>query len=149
MMVLKKSAGYGGLSLPSRYIDSVPLLLTRCYLSGYIWQLLPDAGGDALAGGTGGAVLVGVLPDGAVLLATAEPTPPEALGVIKPWALQLFNDEAQTVPLAFIAEDGRYVQLESFSASLDGESDGAAARQPPFCKFLVAQTNSQTHVCDD
>ncbi len=149
MMVLKKSAGYGGLSLPSRYIDSVPLLLTRCYVSGYIWQLLPDASADALAASADEAVLVGVLPDGAVLLATAEPTPPKAPGVVRPWPLQLFNDEAQTIPLAFIADDGRYVQLESFSASLDGESDGAAARQPPFCKFLVAQTNSQTHVCDD
>ena len=124
-------------------------MLTKSYVSGYVWQFTPEADTDDLAASIGGAALVGVLPNGSVLIATAEPKPPQLWGAVQPWSLQLFNDEAQTVPLAFIAEDGRYVQLESFSASLDGESDGAAARQPPFCKFLVAQTNSQTHVCDD
>ncbi|MGC8551583.1 MAG: hypothetical protein ACP5O7_01830 [Phycisphaerae bacterium] len=135
--------------MPSRFIDSVPLMLTRSYVSGYIWQLMPEADTDDLAAGIGGATLVGVLPNGSVLIATAEPKPPQLRGTVQPWSLQLFNDEAQTVPLAFIADDGRYVQLESFNASLDGETDVAAAGQPPLCKFLVAQTNSQTHVCDD
>ncbi|NNM86582.1 MAG: hypothetical protein HKL96_12605 [Phycisphaerales bacterium] len=135
--------------MPSKYIDSVPLMLSRSYISGYIWKIAPDTELVDRTMKVTGVEHVGVLPDGSVLIATAEPRPPKLPGAVQPWSLQLFNDEAETVPLAFIAEDGRYVQLESFSTSLDGEADIAAAGQPPLCKFLVAQTNSQTHVCDD
>jgi hypothetical protein len=130
----------------SRYVDSVPLLQRSWIVEGFIWQL-DRPPGSVLPNIPKTLVLVGEHPSGKLLLAGESPlsgsNDPEL--TLSPWPLQIHNDSATGIPLAFLDESGRYVQLESFSASLDGETP---IDVPTFCRFLCGQTTGAVHVCD-
>ena len=133
--------------MPSRYIDSVPLLNKSWIVEGFIWQLecrIPDAVSKIAKE----LELVGEHPSGKLLLAakSAQFRSDNPELQISPWPLQLHNDPEGNNPLAFLDHSGRYVQLESFSAALDEEIPDDA---PTFCRFLCGQTTGVTKVCDE
>lgn len=134
----------------SRYMDSVPYLQSHQIIEGYIWAVQPTQ--DTPAGAElpldPPHVYVGTLPDGVRLVASAPHTQPCLPGaIVRPWTVQLYNDAAQSIPLAFLEEEsGRYVQLEAFSLGLDGEP---VVGGPSLCKFLIGKTNAQTRVCPE
>ena len=136
-----------GARMSSRYVDSVPLLTKSWIVEGYIWQLDPGAS-DANSKIPRDLELIGKHPSGKLLLAGKSGEPSSALSEFKlsPWPLQLHNDSERSIPLAFLDDTGRYVQLESFSAALDEEIPRDV---PTFCRFLCGQTTGTVHVCDE
>ncbi len=136
--------------MTSRYMDSVPYLRSQQFIEGYIWAIVatPEFPASAVLSLETPHVYVGTLPDGTRLVASPTPTHPNISdALVRPWTVQLYNDAAKTIPLAFLEENsGRYVQLESFGLGLDGEP---LIDQPSRCKFLVGITNAQTRVCPE
>jgi hypothetical protein len=134
----------------SRYMDSVPYLKSQQFIEGYIWAIAatPEFPAGTVLSLESPQAYVGTLPDGTKLIASPSDTPPQLSGaLVRPWTVQLYNDAAKTIPLAFLEQNsGRYVQLESFGLGLDGEP---LIDRPARCKFLVGTTNAQTRVCPE
>ncbi len=136
--------------MTSRYMDSVPYLQSRQLIEGYIWAIVAtrEFPSDTALSLDPAHIYVGTLPDGTRLVASPPDTPLHLPGaIVRPWTVQLYNDAAQSIPLAFLEENsGRYVQLESFGVGIDGEP---VVGRPSHCKFLIGITNAQTRLCPE
>lgn len=122
--------------MPSKYISSMPFLLNPQWtIEGYAFMVDGDAVPPDMR-------RIGRLPDGALLVAA---TDTQGTANVRPWPLRYQNDDGS--PFAFVEETGDvsiYVELVSFRTSLDQPDDA-----PVWCRFHLAHTHAQTHLCDD
>lgn len=150
--------------MAARYLDSVPILEKKWTIRGYIWRIGPPQTMPLAAIDANECAYIGQMPDGSLLLATQTSQRPdqqtlEKLGMsreacVRPWVVQMYNEENEAAPFAVLDDTGRYYQLESFGVCIaeetpDEATDEPGSGLPVICEFLMGQTSGQLRLCPE